>query len=344
MQRWISVIVVLMLIVLVIGLTMPAVEQTRQEARRSHSKYNLKQIGLAVHNYHDAHKCLPPGGVIREDDVALHGWITMLLPYFDQNDDYLRINYQVPWDQDRNRAVLEQSRSLFLIPGNFSRFTSQGYGLTNYLGNPNLLYRNSNVTFEQMSNGTSHTWLAGEVAGNFQPWGYPFNWRPLGTKLCDGPNSFGHLPWQGGHLLFADGSVTFFSENTSDVILEKFAAAPPVPTAEQTQVPDRTFESGDFSWNNQSLQSDPQAEQLYYVHVLSGQTDQPLRIEVYSKINLEQVSDLPKLRGPDFLFVVDKNTDIAEALQATSLPKSASPEQLQHNAELLKNLQERLPE
>lgn len=197
MQRWISVIVVLLLIILVIGLMMPAVEQSREAARRSTSKNNLKQLGLAVANYHDSHKCLPPGGVIREDDVAMHGWFSMILPYLDQSDDYSRINFSEPWDQDENRAIYEKSRPVFIIPVNFSRFTSQGYGLTNYLGNPNLLYRNSNVSIEQMSNGTSHTWLAGEVAGNFQPWGYPFNWRPLGTKLCNGPNSFGHPPLAG---------------------------------------------------------------------------------------------------------------------------------------------------
>jgi prepilin-type processing-associated H-X9-DG protein len=344
MQRWISVVVVLCLIILVIGLTMPAVEQSREAARQSTSKNNLKQIGLALLNYHDTHKCLPPGGVIREDDLALHGWFTMILPFCDQSSDYARLIFSEPWDQAKNRIVFEQPHPLFLIPGNFSRFTRQGYALTHYLGNPHLLYRNSNVTFEQMENGTAHTWLAGEVAGNFQPWGYPFNWRPLGTKLCEGPNSYGHPPWRGGNLLFADGSVTFFSENTSDVILKKFAAAPPVSTAEQTQVPDKTFETGDFYWKDQPLQSDPQAKQVYFVRVLHHQDSTPLRIEVYSDVNPEQVKDLMKLPGAVFLFLVDKTTDIAEAMKATSLSEEASPTQLQINEDILKNLQSRLPE
>lgn len=349
LQRWISIVVVLLLIVLVMGLVLPAIQRTREEARRSTSKNNLKQIGLALLNYHETHKCLPPGGVIREDDLALHGWFTMILPFCDVSHDYAMINFQIPWNQGRNSELFEQSRPLFLIPGSDFQFTSQGFALTNYLANPHQLYRNSNVTFEQMENGTAHTWLAGEVAGNFQPWGYPFNWRPLGTKLCAGPNSYGHPPWRGGHLLFADGSVSFFSENTSDVILEKFAAAPPVPTAEQMAVPDRQFETGGFYWNKEQLLSDPKAKEMFYVRILRGKTSSPLKLAVYSNRNPQYVADddpalQVKYTGPYFLFTIDKTTDIAEALKDSSLSEAASPAQLQKNEEILNNLQSQLPE
>ncbi|WP_197995127.1 DUF1559 domain-containing protein [Gimesia panareensis] len=323
-------------------------QQAREAARQSTSKNNLRQIGLACANYHDAHKCLPPGGVIREDDVALHGWITMLNPFCDPSpytNDML--SFQVPWDQEQNRVVLEQPRPMVKIPGIDSQFTSQAYSLTHYLGNPHLFYRNSNVTFKQMENGTANTWLAGKVAGNYQPWGYPFNWRPLGTKLCAGLDSYGHLPWRGGHLLFADGSVSFFSEQTSDVILEKFAAAPPVPTAEQRAVPDRQFVTEGIFWKKVPLQSNPQAKHIYYARVLRGKTAAPLKLEVFSNFNPEQIRDEEPVKGiftmSFFLFSIDKTTDIPAALNTATLVEESSPQQFQANVKRLQAIQQELP-
>ncbi|QDT25554.1 hypothetical protein Enr10x_08510 [Gimesia panareensis] len=61
-QRWITLGVVVLIILLLIALAMPAIQQAREAARRQTSKNNLKQIGLALHNYHDIYACFPPGG------------------------------------------------------------------------------------------------------------------------------------------------------------------------------------------------------------------------------------------------------------------------------------------
>ncbi len=74
-QRLITIGVILGLLLLVFGLLTPAIYQAREDARRMSSKNNLKQIGLALLNYHESWRCLPPGGVIREDDVAMNGWM-----------------------------------------------------------------------------------------------------------------------------------------------------------------------------------------------------------------------------------------------------------------------------
>ena len=218
---------------------------------RSRSQVNfkktLKQLGLAFRNYHETHRCLPPGGTIRDDDnVAMHGWLIMLLPFCEASPTFNMVDFHVPWDHTKNQEHFEQARRRWMIPGVDANYTNTGFALTHYLGNPNLLHRNSSVTFEQMENGTEHTWVVGEVAGNFQPWGYPFNWRPLGSKLCDGPDSFGCPPCHGGHLLFADGSVLFFSDETAPKILEMFAAMQPHATKEQTAVPNKKFVTSGF--------------------------------------------------------------------------------------------------
>ena len=72
-QRWISISLVLGMLLLAFGLIMPAVFQAREAARRSSAKNNLKQIGLALHNYHDTHHCLPPGGTGCVYEIVIDG-------------------------------------------------------------------------------------------------------------------------------------------------------------------------------------------------------------------------------------------------------------------------------
>lgn len=83
----IELLVVIAIIAVLIALLLPAVQQAREAARRSQCKNNLKQIGLALHNYHDVHNIFPPGG------LGVHGpstWVH-LLPYLDQGNLYGRL-------------------------------------------------------------------------------------------------------------------------------------------------------------------------------------------------------------------------------------------------------------
>lgn len=342
---WVELCVILGIISLTIALLLPAVQSAREQARKANSKNNLKQFGLALHNYHDTHRCLPQGGIIREDDVAMHGWMMMIIPFLDQNNLTSKINFNVPWDSPHNLTVYEIPIPAYQIPGVDIHFTSTGYGLTQYLGNLNLLHRNSHVTFDQMENGDANTWLIGEVAGNYQPWGYPFNWRPLGTKLCAGPESFGHPPWDGGHLLFADCRVAFFSDDTAPEILRRLADAPPIVTKAQTAVPNHMFQTVDFNWEWIDLKSNPQDQNKYQAKVLRNSAGTPLLINVYSAANLSlEELEYTKSRRDSFYFLVQigPTTDIASALIATALADATSPAQFQANVKTLESLQKQL--
>ena len=332
---------------LLIALLFPAVQQSREAAHQSTSKNNLKQVAIAFYNYNDTWSYLLPGGTIREDGTAMHGWMIQNYLFMEASHLYDCVDFNNPWDSSENIPVYEWPMGCYQVPGTDANYSTTGFALTHYQGNPNLLYRNSSVSLEQLEDGAAHHWLAGEVAGNYQPWGYPFNWRPLGTKLCDGPNSFGHTPWSGGHLLRADGSVTFFTDQTSPEILQAFAEAPPVAPRAQTAVPDRRFEYGDFLWERIDLQSVPRAENIYVVKVLRKKWGAPLLINVYTAANISpEVRATYKYQGDilHFLLRIDASTDITDVLQATSLKEETTPKQWAANMNLLKSIQQQLPQ
>lgn len=91
----IELLVVIAIIAILVAILLPAVQQAREAARRSQCKNNLKQIGLALQNYHDVHEAFPPGWIMVDNGVpephegiSGAGWATFLLPMMDEQNLY----------------------------------------------------------------------------------------------------------------------------------------------------------------------------------------------------------------------------------------------------------------
>jgi hypothetical protein len=88
------------------GLALPAVQKVRQASARAQSSNNLKQIGLAMHNYHDATGSFPPASLVDKKGKKLLSWRVLILPYIEQDNLYRQFKLDEPWDSEHNKKLI----------------------------------------------------------------------------------------------------------------------------------------------------------------------------------------------------------------------------------------------
>ncbi|OYW20769.1 MAG: hypothetical protein B7Z55_06815 [Planctomycetales bacterium 12-60-4] len=162
----IELLVVIAIIAILIGLLLPAVQQAREAARRTQCKNNLKQLGVALHNYHDNHQMFPPGHIRAWNGTYETGnafsWGAMLLPFMDQAPLFNLFDFNIPNAEGANRTLIQ---SLQAIPGticpsdaNRSRTNAAFVGGTNVYQQPsvpNTSYFGSKGSFDSSGQSTN---------------------------------------------------------------------------------------------------------------------------------------------------------------------------------------------
>ena len=204
-----------------IALLLPAVQAAREAARRSQCSNNLKQLALAMHNYHDTYKCFPPAYIADEDGQPMHSWRVLLLPYLEQQPLYEQYNFDEPWDSPSNLALADIMPSVFRCPSDPPSAPSD----TSYamIVGPGTLFDGTGLSrIADIRDGTSNTIMLVEAGGSGINWLEPVDLDlqrlALGINSPAGPGIRSYHPG-GVNVAMCDGSVRFISETINPQLL-----------------------------------------------------------------------------------------------------------------------------
>jgi prepilin-type N-terminal cleavage/methylation domain-containing protein len=111
----VELLLVVAIIAVLIALLLPATRSVGPAGRRAQCTSNLKQIAVALHNYEEAHKALPPGYTVDVNGRPLHSWRTLILPYLEQAL-YRTIDLSKPWNDPANAQALGTSVPVYRCP------------------------------------------------------------------------------------------------------------------------------------------------------------------------------------------------------------------------------------
>lgn len=188
----------------------PAISTAQQAAGRQASMNNLRQIALALHNFHDTYGGLPARASINDRGKELLSWRVYILPYIEQQALYEQFHLDEPWDSEHNRALIPLMPATFAKPG-----VDPASGMTNYLGNATERgiftkaeragQMPTGLGFQNVLDGLSNTVMVVEVNDENQViWTQPSDFDGLGMDTL--ARLIGN--WKQGFLAgFGDGSV-----------------------------------------------------------------------------------------------------------------------------------------
>ncbi|QDU62813.1 hypothetical protein Pan216_36840 [Planctomycetes bacterium Pan216] len=206
----VELLVVIAIIGILVSLLLPAVQQAREAARRAQCTSHLRQIGVATHNYHESHRCFPPGNVVQGHGPT--AWV-FLLPYVDQTASYGKLNFDKvsgfwfggpnsqinqpvmgelkvgvmhcpssPLDRSNRVACAScspasetevQLGDYVLVSGGIGHSTTDNVALRGPVSSGGIFLKDEVVSMNKVTDGTSKTFMIGEQSD----WGYLYGTR-----------------------------------------------------------------------------------------------------------------------------------------------------------------------
>lgn len=178
-------------------------------AKVQQSMNNLKQIGLAIHNYYDVHQRLP-GNIVDADGNPLLSWRVQLLPYVEYDHLYKQFKLDEPWDSEHNKVLIAHMPKVFQSPAQSANLTTK----TTYVapvGEGTVFPPTGVVQFQNIVDGTSNTIMVVEASDDAAViWSQPDD--PLIEEVDLPKLLLGHYQ-EGFIALYCDGSVRFFPDS-----------------------------------------------------------------------------------------------------------------------------------
>ena len=204
--------VVLLIGFVTVAFLLPVNRSSRPAAYRSHCKNNLKQIALALHNYHDEYHAFPPAYTVDADGKPLHSWRTLILPYLEQKALYDKIDLTKPWDDPANAEVFKVIIAAYSCPSEPGPTTHTTY-LAVVTSN-SCLRPGESARMSDIKDGTSNTLMVTEVDSEHAVhWMAPTD---ADESLFLAISSTSKLAHSGGvQAAFADGTVRFLNASLS---------------------------------------------------------------------------------------------------------------------------------
>jgi len=180
----VELLVVVAIIGILVSLLLPAVQSAREAARRTHCANNIKQLGLALHEYYNSRQRFPSGVIAKGDNFrdGDHSGFSLLLPFFGRQNLHHAYDFDSAWRSDNNRAMRQTRLDLLLCPSSGNQVPQVGdvigtptdfafsKGTLAYLcaksAGGGMFGINSRVRISEISDGLSHTFAIGEAASS----------------------------------------------------------------------------------------------------------------------------------------------------------------------------------
>ena len=229
----VELLVVIAIIGILVGMLLPAVQSVREAARRTTCLNNLRQTGLALHNYHSGHGEFPIGatgfrGLLNPDATQI-AWSAIVLPFLDQTNVFEAIDFDVAFDDPANRVAAAKILPVYVCPsGSRGPALSNDRGPTDYGGmygeritSPNSPPKGTMIytaarSHADVADGSSNTIVVAEDSDfadgqwingrNLFDQAYAINAAP------DFENDIRSRHTGGANVAFADGSTHFLNE------------------------------------------------------------------------------------------------------------------------------------
>jgi prepilin-type processing-associated H-X9-DG protein len=186
----------------------------QESTRKAACMNNLKQIALALHNYHSAYQSFPPAVLVDRSRKPLLSWRVAILPYLGQPMLYSRFNLNEPWDSPNNSQLLREMPAVFACPDDptSGRFKTPFQAI---VGKGTIFTGPKPVAMNSILDGTSNTIMVGESDMSV-PWSAP---QDLSFDLSIPRSGLSSFHPGLFNVAFGDGSVRSIKDTITNSIL-----------------------------------------------------------------------------------------------------------------------------